>query len=156
MTLTAVRWRAFDGGGEGQPIQVWLREGRPYVHEGIAWALLLAIGAGWRACEIVRIDQPFAYSSWGLARIIAEYLASDNEALLAVVLCLVALGRVWQRFRRGRLAAPIEIVEFDPWRFLLGWSLLFLSALIALPIVAAFSVALNFVPWYNVPLLDGY
>ena len=155
VTLTAVRWRAFDAGGEGRPLQVWLRDGRPYVHEGIAWALLLAIAAGWRACEIFHTN-PFVYSSWGLARTIAEQVTMDNETALVTVLCFVALRRVWQRLWHRPLTAPIEIVEFDPWRFLLGWLLLFLLALVALPIVAAFSVALYFTRWYTLPMLDWY
>jgi hypothetical protein len=163
--VAAIRWRAFEPDSDGQTRFVTVRDGQAYCHEGLGWPLVLAVAAGSRAWEILSFWNPFSRdwlgivfsrdwiaALWSMAGIAVE----DCECVLAVLVCFVALRRVWRALRRRSLTAPIEIVEFDPRRFATAWLLLFLLAVIALPTLAALSVALYFTRWYNLPPLDWY
>lgn len=152
--VIAIRWCAFLPGNDRKTRLVWLRDRRAYCHEGVGWALVLAVAAGSRAWEIFGYVNAFARDWIGIAGSMAEYAVEDCESVLAILVCCVALGRLWQILRRRSLTAPIEITDFNPQRFITGWVLLFLVALIALPSLAALSVSLYFTRWYDLPFLD--
>lgn len=154
--VTAIRWRAFQPRSDGEPRLIWLRDGQAYCHEGFGWALVLAVAAGSRAWEILGPTWGYFSRNWVLAlRMMALSAIEDCETVLAILVCWVALGRLWQIVRR-RSRAPVAITDFDPWRFITGWILLLLVAVIALPSLAALSVSLSFTRWYDLPFLNWY
>lgn len=151
--LLAVRWCALGSRDDRPSVLVWLRDGQPYYHGGVSWALLLAIVAGWRIFELVENEsrRGGSYLRWVLDSLFYA-LIYEPESIFCVALLCVAARRIWRLLLRRPVSAPIEITHFNAQRFALGWLAIVLASCAALPAIAASSFALYLTSWYKLPL----
>jgi hypothetical protein len=131
----------------------WRRADGRYYHERRAAILLLAFGIAVKVVVVVwYVAREFSFIGLGLGwQSFATECLCNGQLLLPLIVLSVA-GYAVLRLGRGRLALRRDCpTPISPWRFGAVWLALFLTMAVGIPMIAIFSFAVWFSPWYVVP-----